>query len=96
MRSLLEDEEEVAVVTAQEVAEMLSWCEVDIRDQMVIPELCRGVRRCWDSQELLASLLACFSVISQLQEPGQTSQSGSPSHSLFRNHSQWVCAAISR
>ena len=97
VRSLLEDEEEVAVVTAQEVAEVLSSCEGEMRDQMLIPELCRAARRCWDSQELLASLLSCCSVISQLQEPGETHSQAPPiSLSLFRNHPQWVRAASPR
>ena len=65
VRTLLEEEEEVAVVTAHQLAEVLSWCDEETRDQMLISELCRAVERCGERQDLLASLLSCFSVISE-------------------------------
>ena len=70
--SLLEAEEKVAVVSAQNMALLLSSSEEETRDHLLIPSLCRAAGRSCDSQELLTSILACFTVISELQEPGQS------------------------
>ena len=62
----------MAVVTAQQVCEVVASCEVETRDQMLIPELCRAAERSGDCPELVTSLLSCFSVISGLEESGQS------------------------
>ena len=80
VRTLLEEEEEVAVVTAHQLAEVLPWCTEETRDQMLISELRRAVERCGERQDLLASLLSCFTVISELQEPGQSQSALTASH----------------
>ena len=49
-----------------------SSSEEETRDHLLIPSLCRAAGRSCDSQELLTSILACFTVISELQEPGQS------------------------
>ena len=71
--SLLEaEEEEVAVVSAHSLALLLSCSEEETRDHLLIPSLCRAAARSCNSQDLLTSLLACFTVISELQLPGQS------------------------
>ena len=94
--SLLEAEvEEVAVVSAHSLAVLLSSSEEETRDHLLIPSLCRAAARSCHSQDLLTSLLACFTVISELQLPGQSHHYHHNYHHYFfpRNSPQWVRAA---
>merc|ERR1719219_797396 len=59
----------MAVVSAESLALLLSSSEEETRDYLLIPSLCRAAGRSCDSRQLLTSVLACFSLISELQEP---------------------------
>ena len=71
--ALLEaEEEEVAVVSAHSLALLLSSSEEETRDQLLLPSLCRAAARSSHTVDTLTSILACFTVISELQLPGQS------------------------